>query len=254
MWSHRRQSVPQSEAVPPFSTSPYLVPLPNTPLLQHSLSAFKLPNPADLADSSAIYEQDDNEVPVELVNEHTDPPKIDDGVSAIPGQLLTSRIGPGTMPPDQTPEFRNMLELLRKCLDLRDKYISISNQRLGDNPRDHDGIFHGIAEGYSDAMGVRPEVPLTGSYEPMQEQFEPWHIYPRPPPPHWNRTADQAVSSGTHSPCEVFDFSRCEIPCAHEWEFEIDEKGIYQVYHDATGTPFAPLVIIPAVQSPSSRR
>ena len=213
------------------------------------MSTFKLPNPVDGANSSAIYEEDANGVPVEPVNEHTDPRTIDDCVSAVPCQLLTSCIETGTMPPDQTPEFRNMLELLRKCLDLRDKYISISNQRLGDNPRDHDGVFHGIAEGISDVMGVRPEA--TGSYEPMQarEQFEPWHIYPRPPPPHWHWTADQAVSSGTHSPCEVFDFTRCEIPRAHEWEFEIDEKGIYQVYHDATGTPFSPLVIILVVQS-----
>jgi len=246
--SHRRQSFSQTEAVPP-STSPYLVPLPSTPL-QHPLPTFKLPHPIVSADSSAIYEEDANGVPVEPVKEHTDPRTIDNSVSAVPYQLLTGRIGLGTMPPDQTPEFRNMLELLRRCLDLRDKYISISNQRLGDNPRDHDGVFHGIAEGISDVMGARPEA--TGSYEPVQEQFKPWRIYPRPPPPHWHWTADQAVSSGSQSPCEVFDFARCEIPGAHEWEFEIDEKGIYQVYHDATGTPFTSLVIILIVQSPFS--
>jgi len=126
-----------------------------------------------------------------------------------------------------------MLELLRKCLDLRDKYVAVSSQRLGDNPRDHDGVFHGIAEGISDVMGVRPEA--AGSFEPIKEQFEPWRIYPRPPPPHWHWTADQAVSSGTASTTDVFDFTRCEIPGAHEWDFEIDDKGIYQIYHDVTG-------------------
>ena len=60
------------------------------------------------------------------------------------------------MPPDQTPEFGHMLEQLPKCLELRDRY-----------PRDHDSAFHGIAEGISDVMGVRPEV--TGSYEPIKE-------------------------------------------------------------------------------------
>ena len=236
MLSHRRPSVPQSEAVLP-SNSPYLVPLPTTPLL-HPLPTFKLPHPIDGADSSAIYEEDADGVPVGPVKEHPDPRTIHHCVSAVPRQLLTSCFGPGTMPPDQTPEFRNMLELLRKCLDLRDKYISISNQRLGDNPRDHDGVFHGIAEGISDVMGVRPEA--SRSYESTQEQFEPWSIYPRPPPPHWHWTADQAVSSGTQSTCEKFDFSKCEIPGVHGWDFEIDEKGIYQVYHDVTGTPFTP--------------
>ena len=142
------------------------------------------------------------------------------------------------MPPDQTPEFGHMLEQLRKCLELRDKYMATSNQRLGDNPRDHDGVFHGIAEGISDVMGVRPEV--TGSCEPIKEQFKPWDIYPPPPPPHWHWTADQAtISSGRTSPSDVFDFTRFEIPSAHEWEFEIDDKGIYQVYDDVTGMSFS---------------
>ena len=43
------------------------------------------------------------------------------------------------------------------------------------------------------------------------------------------------MSSGTHSPADVFDFSQFEIPGGHEWEFETDDKGIYQVYHDASG-------------------
>jgi AMP deaminase len=143
------------------------------------------------------------------------------------------------MPPDQTPEFGSMLEVLRKCLELRDKYMTVSNQRLGDNPRDHDGVFHGITEGFSDVMGVRPEA--TGSYEPTEEQFKPWRIYPRPPPPHWHWTADQAaVSSGKTSSSDAVDFNRFGIPGAHEWEFEIDDKGIYQVYDNLTGMYFSP--------------
>ncbi len=236
MLSHRRQSVPQSEAVPvpPFSSSPYLVPLPSTPLQHPSLSSFKLPSTID--DSSAIYEEDVDGVPVEAVKEHTDLRTVADFVPCSFSPVADKSSGAVTMAPDQIPEFRNMLELLRKCLDLRDKYIAISNQRLGDNPRDHDGVFHGIAEGISDVMGVRPEA--TGSYEPMKEQFKPWRIYPRPPPPHWHWTADHAVSSGRDSPGDVFDFTQLEVPGAHEWGFEIDDKGIYQVYHDVSGTSF----------------
>ena len=30
---------------------------------------------------------------------------------------------------------------------------------------------------------------------------------------------------------EEFDFSMCEIPGPHKWDFSIDEKGVYQVYN-----------------------
>ena len=140
------------------------------------------------------------------------------------------------MAPELTPELIKMFGLFRKCLDLRDKYMTVSSQRLSDNPRDHDGIFHGIPEGMSDVMGVRPEA--ASKYVPPEEQFDPWHIYPRPRPPHWHWTGDkELVPSGTAHPCDVFDISRVDIPGAHEWEFEIDDKGIYQLYHDVSGKP-----------------
>ena len=139
---------------------------------------------------------------------------------------------------DQNPELSDVHEVLRKCLELRDKYMTVSNQRLGDNPRDHDAIFHGIPEGISDVMGVRPEA-STSPFESTVEPFKPWRIYPPPPPPHWHWKADQVVSStGTASPHDPFDFSQFEIPSTHEWEFEMDDQGIYQIYHDATGMPF----------------
>ncbi|KAI9439386.1 AMP deaminase [Russula earlei] len=224
--SQRRQSVPQSDAVPltPFSGSPYLSTSPTQPYL----TTFKLPPTIDDIDSSATHHvegHDLNGIPVETVEEHLDP--------------LTTL-------PDQSPEFRNMLELLRKCLYLRDKYIALSYQRLGDNPRDHDGVFHGIAEGISDVMGVRPEA--ASSYGPLRELFKPWRIYPRPPPPHWHWTADQAVSSGSSSHSDVFDFTQCEIPGAHEWEFEIDDKGIFQVYLDVTAVDKRPIFDIPTIR------
>jgi AMP deaminase len=127
-----------------------------------------------------------------------------------------------------------MFRLLRQCLDLRDKYMAVSNQRLGDNPRDHDSVFHGIPEGISDVMGVRPEA--ASAYMPAEEQFEPWHIYPSPPAPQWQWTADkEAVLSETAPRRDIFDFSQIEVPGAHDWGFEVDDKGVYQVYHDVTG-------------------
>ncbi|KAI0248636.1 AMP deaminase [Lactifluus subvellereus] len=222
--SHRRQSVSQSEAVPPFTSSPFLSPLPDTPI-QHTQATSPF---VDGTDSSAVLPEGVNGEPVQPVKEYP-----------LPHPLTISL--------DQNPELSNILEHLRKCLELRDKYITVSNQRLGDNPRDHDDVFHGIPEGISDVMGVRPEA-ATNPCESTEEQFKPWRIYPRPPPPHWHWTADQAVSSGTASPRDVFDFSHFDIPGAHEWEFEIDDKGIYQVYHNTTAGDKKPIFDIPSIR------
>lgn len=205
---------------------------------QHVLTTLKLPPTIDDTESSAfLHDENANGLPVEPANEHTGPRTFNELAEQWSPVADSSRWA-AVMHPDQTPEFGRMLELLRKCLDLRDKYMAASSQRLGDDPRDHDGVFYGTAEGISDVMGVRPEV--TGSYEPVKGQFKPWRIYPPPPPPHWHWTADQAVSSGKADHSDVFDFTQFEIPGAHEWEYEIDDKGIYQVYHDTAGMFFSP--------------
>jgi hypothetical protein len=227
VWSHRRQSVSRPDAVPSFAGSPFLDPLPDTPTASPSI---------DGADSNAVLTEQVNGEPVQSLKEYSqlDPctiNNIDDVLRATFSQPFCT-----VLPSDLNPELSNVLELMRQCLELRDKYIAVSNQRLGDNPRDHDGVFHGIPEGISDVMGVRPEA-ATGTFESTREQFKPWRIYPPPPPPHWHWTANQVVSSGTTSSHDVFDFSQFDIPGEHEWEFEIDDKGIYQLYHDVNGRP-----------------
>ncbi|KAH9979954.1 AMP deaminase [Lactifluus volemus] len=223
--SQRRQSVPQSEAVPPIAGSLFFDPLPDTEI-QHSGAGTTSPS-VDGTDSSSLLSTEINGDPVQ--NEH---PQTD--------QLVTTS--------DQNPELSNVHEVLRKCLKLRDKYIAVSNQRLGDNPRDHDAIFHGIPEGISDVMGVRPEA-STSPFESTVEQFKPWRIYPPPPPPHWHWKADQVVSStGTASSHDAFDFSQFEIPGKHEWKFEMDDQGIYQIYLDATASDKKPIFDIPSIR------
>ena len=92
MLSHRRQSVPQSEAARPFvSSSPYLVPLPSSPLLHTSLN-FKLPPTIEDIDLSPIdYEGDADGVPYEKGKgkEHADPRTVNDLVCAVRRQILT---------------------------------------------------------------------------------------------------------------------------------------------------------------------
>ncbi|KAF8264766.1 hypothetical protein EI94DRAFT_1591743 [Lactarius quietus] len=212
--SHRRQSQ-QSEATASVSGASFLDHAPDQAAASHpGLNGLKSPQNVDGTDSGAVFVDDEESVvSFEPTKEHIEAP------------VVSSEI---------TPEISNMFVLLRQCLDLRDKYMAASSQRLGDNPRDHDCVFRGIPEGISDVMGVRPEA--ASAYMPAEEQFEPWRIHPRPPAPQWQWTADkEAVLSETVPPRDVFDFSQIEIPEAHEWEFDIDDKGVYQVYHDAAG-------------------
>ncbi|CAG8441409.1 8355_t:CDS:10 [Ambispora leptoticha] len=92
-----------------------------------------------------------------------------------------------------------------KCLELRDKYMMLSLQRLGDNPKDQPG----------------------------------WKIYPEPPPPTWKKPPQnpkEALSSTNNSKKgnlqvgDDFNFGKCEIPGNHEFLFELDSSGVYQVY------------------------
>lgn len=130
-------------------------------------------------------------------------------------------------------ELQALYDSLRKCLDFRDKYMRLSRQRLGDNPRDHDDTFTGLDEDILDVGGVRADADYASKAKP-ERQFPAWKIYPEPPPPHWHFKDDAAVAlqeaSITTSAKEAFDYSTCEIPGEDDRVFEIDERGVYQVY------------------------
>ncbi|KAG1766204.1 AMP deaminase [Suillus occidentalis] len=147
-----------------------------------------------------------------------------------------------------TPELARVVQSFQKCLELRDKYITKSLQRLGDNPRDHDGVFRGVAESLADVSGVKPDVDHSSATS-LSSPHEPWVIYPPPPPPHWRFTAVKTVISadGRVTPDGQFNFSQCQIPGNHDWEFEIDDKGVYQVYTNADETR-KPLFDIPTIR------
>lgn len=136
-------------------------------------------------------------------------------------------------------ELRSLYQSLQKCLDLRDKYMRVSRQRLGDNPRDHDGVFHGLDEDLQDVTGVRPDAEYEDRKKPPRT-FKPWTIYPPPPPPHWHwRDKDKTVemNSMVNSYVEKdFEFDHCDIPGEDMRSFEVDERGVYQVYSDLSGT------------------
>ncbi|KAF8073956.1 AMP deaminase [Lyophyllum atratum] len=120
-------------------------------------------------------------------------------------------------------EYAGLFQSFQKCLDLRDKYMAKSLQRLGDNPKDHDGHQPSVDQ------------ELRAISDAPTSQFEPWNIYPPPPPPHWHWTDEEKFVSNDGTPgtrSGEFRFEECHIPGAHPWTFKLDDKGVYQVYDD----------------------
>ncbi|KAJ3492322.1 hypothetical protein NLI96_g88 [Meripilus lineatus] len=150
-----------------------------------------------------------------------------------------------------SPEFAPILDALKKCLELRDKYTLVSGQRLGFNPKDYDGLFTGLRDEASDVGGVRPDAPKSlVDGHPIESSFTPWRIYPRPPPPHWHWT-DHSIAGPSHSTTpgdEEFVFGDCVIPGEDSWGFEIDEKGVYQVYENVDAPNRTPVFNIPNIR------
>ncbi|KAF8349501.1 AMP deaminase [Amanita rubescens] len=131
-------------------------------------------------------------------------------------------------------DHSQIFESFRRCLDLRDKYMRKSKQRIGDNPKDYGDHFQGISEDLADVSGVRPDVDFSKNTPPAHS-FKPWKIYPKPPPPHWHLTETEVVSSErSHvKGDEGFQYEECDIPGPHTWTFKLDEKGVYQVYDES---------------------
>jgi AMP deaminase len=147
--------------------------------------------------------------------------------------IIAAEFPAPTAPAILNPESMHVIEALEKCLALRDKYIKRSLQRLGDNPRDYDGQFTGLDDEHATAPGVRPDVDIKTNSPPSSVP-EKWNIYPPPPPPFWHY---HGQSQSDEKPLdEDFDFSKCDIPGEHTFEFEIDDKGVYQVYERVEGT------------------
>ncbi|KAF9585856.1 AMP deaminase [Lunasporangiospora selenospora] len=105
---------------------------------------------------------------------------------------------PNFAPTDEvTQELQELYTNFQKCLDLRDKYMKVSYQRVGDNPSDQ----------------------------------EDWVIYPPPPPPSWPAPQNPGrVPSGPASVGSDFVREEVPIPGPCEYLFELDSTGVYQVY------------------------
>lgn len=115
------------------------------------------------------------------------------------------------------PELLGIYASLRKCIDLRHKYLERSRQREGDNPKD---------------------------------DTQRWKIYPPHPPPAWQPASVDGVPQPfvkptiEGSPGHNFDLNACVIPEPENLNFDMDAEGVYQVL-DERGQK---LVEIPSIR------
>ncbi|KAI5455542.1 AMP deaminase [Naganishia albida] len=177
-------------------------------------------------------------------------------------------------------ELEGLYDRFAHCLDLRDKYMEISLQRLGDDPRDYDGTFTGIRQGHADVSGLRADADPFNSEKKGEgkPEFGRWNIYPSPPPAHWhwqgstsdgkkivgeggegfdeskrdaggevklvpvdNFKEEKEKSRGTNG-SDGFDMKDADVPGAdgRGWSFKMDSEGVYQIY-GKDETQFKPL-------------
>ncbi|KIJ54914.1 hypothetical protein M422DRAFT_24794 [Sphaerobolus stellatus SS14] len=204
-WAHRRNSnEPHSRAASP-SFGPSSLPKVSMPI--PFMTPIVNPHPGPAPAPPTISVQQTIEVQEEDIEKEAELP------SGAAHALLSG-------------ELKTMFESLRKCLELRDKYIRISLQRLGDNPKDHDGVFAGFKHDAGDVTGIKPDASASEVIPPPEDSLPPWKIYPRPPPPHWHYKRHPSNQEEE----EEFEYSQCTIPDKHPWEFKLDEKGVFQVY------------------------
>lgn len=158
--------------------------------------------------------------------------------------------------PPLTPELKELYASFTKCLEIRDKFMRASLQRLGDNPRDYDGTFKGFASTNEDKIfgvsGVRPDVDPTDLKLAEDSLFEPWEVYPPPPPPHWHWRPDNQPTQGvTPQPLrhgDEFDPNHLKIPGPDSWGYKMDDKGVLQVYEDVNAEGAKPAFEVPTIR------
>ncbi|KAJ7078611.1 hypothetical protein B0H15DRAFT_860299 [Mycena belliarum] len=151
-----------------------------------------------------------------------------------------------------TPELTQLFQSFQRCLELRDKYMLKSRQRLGDDPRHYDGHFPGLDDATAGVCGVRPDAAFAANRPPAARP-KPWNLYPKPPPPHWRWTNTAIVSSDgsyTNQGGEEFRMEDCAIPGPHPYDFAIDEKGVIQVYagEGGAGGETTPVYDVPDIR------
>ncbi len=182
--------------------------------------------------------------------------------SLLQNTALATSLIPSSRLCDPCPQSSSSLQhsaSFARCLDLRDKYLELSLQRLGDNPRDHDGTFQGFyPKSASDINGLKPDGNLKTCEDPgiaspgssTETSLPAWKIYPPPPPPHWHwKPAENGVKpdlagmdsetgesgagpSSANRDGQIFKFIDCSIPgeSSRRCDFALNDEGVYEVW------------------------
>ncbi|CED82234.1 amp deaminase [Phaffia rhodozyma] len=135
-----------------------------------------------------------------------------------------------------TSELEALYKSFQKCLNLRDKYMALSYQRIGDNPRDFDSDFRGFTDEtmqYSDASSLKPAGAHLAKLVPSSStDRKPWNIYPSPPPPHWRwKPSDNDPDNHFLDRDEKFDAKDVPIPGSDQSKgWELGDDGVYRVF------------------------
>lgn len=139
-------------------------------------------------------------------------------------------------------EQAKLLQGLQKCLQLRDKYMCKALQRLGDDPRDYDGVILGndfVNVGISD---MRLDGDASPNRNHLHQELKPWKIYPKPPISTRQRPKDDDDLYNEDEMDAEFHFEECEIPREHPWTFKLHE-GVFQVFRAVEGEGLFGLVL-----------
>ncbi|KAI0012881.1 AMP deaminase [Xylariaceae sp. FL0662B] len=168
--------------------------------------------------------------------------------------------GVGSTDPHVTAELSTIFQNIQKILDIRHKYIRLSLQRDGDNPKDDpsweiyppppepawvgppaDQQSHGVNAGNSvrNSVVLSAQTALQGSGDPHgtagagSEQ---------------KRTLRRRKPG--HDIGEDFDITDLlPLPPASEFAFRLDENGVYQVFeNDAADKANTPVVGVPTIK------
>lgn len=128
-----------------------------------------------------------------------------------------------------TSELGIIYRKIQGLLARRSKYIRLSSQGPGDNPRDQPG----------------------------------WKIYPPPPEPAWDDDKEYRPDTATDPPSgqrkkrkmgqdigEDFDLSECmPVPGGSNWVYKLDGNSVYQVYeNEEAAESHEPVVQIPSLR------
>ncbi|KAI0882688.1 AMP deaminase [Annulohypoxylon maeteangense] len=167
--------------------------------------------------------------------------------------------GVGSSDPHIVAELSTIFRNIQKILDIRHRYIRLSLQRDGDNPKDDSSwdIYPPPPEPawVGPNMNQDSHGPNTGSNSMSNSTVLPTQANAQRPHDLGTMIADAEPKRTPrkrkpgHDIGEDFDMEDLPLPQASELVFRLDENGVYQVYEtDAANKANTPVVGVPTIK------